>query len=268
MSRMIWTPADPDLPPVTVTVQSQEALLNDLRRHIAARSGFAVATLNLDHVVKLKQDRRFHAAYAEQTHVTADGRPIVWLSRWARQPVDLVTGSDLVAPMFALCAELSVPIALFGSTTEILSKARGILEQDYPGLDVAAAIAPPMGFDPISPQADALLKDIAASGARLCFIALGAPKQELLAARARAAHPHLGFLSIGASIDFIVGAQKRAPWIFRTLAAEWLWRLMQDPRRLAARYMACFALLPRLILRALRTRRSTAPYIAKQGGTS
>lgn len=255
---MIWTPSGQDDASVTVGVASRTALLADLRDHLVTRTGFSVATLNLDHVVKLQHSASFRQAYAQQSHVTADGQPIVWLSRLAGHRVDLVTGSDLVAPMMGLCAEMSVPIALFGSTDVVLQTAAQSLKAQHPGLSIVAKIAPPMGFDPGTAQADALLDDLASCGARVCFLALGAPKQEILAARGLRAHPHMGFLSVGASLDFIAGTQIRAPRIVRTLALEWLWRLLRNPRRLAARYGACLVMLPRLLMRALRTRRMGA----------
>lgn len=264
---MIWTSANQK--DVTVTVPSQSALLADLRGHLEEQAGFSVATLNLDHVAKFRQNQLFRQSYAQQTHVTADGRPIVWLSRLAGQPVDLVTGSDLVEPMMQLCAEMSVPIALFGSTDSVLETAAQILQKQHPGLVVAAAIAPPMGFDPSGPEADALLGTIVQTGARVCFLALGAPKQEILAARAFKTYPYMGFLSVGASLDFIAGTQVRAPRVFQALAMEWVWRLLRDPRRLARRYGACIAILPSLLMQAGLARRGTTDRdTLGQSGTS
>lgn len=260
---MIWSPEKADLPTVIVTVKSQQGLLADLRERIQRGQGFSVATLNLDHVVKLRCDPAFHAAYASQTHVTADGWPIVWLSRYAGEDVSLVTGSDLVEPTAALCASLSVPVALVGSTPDILASAARALRQRHAGLIVAATLAPPMGFDPAGPPSDDLITALGQSGARVCFLALGAPKQEIFAARALQALPEMGFLSVGAGLDFIAGAQMRAPRLVRALALEWLWRLAHDPRRLAARYASCFGILPGLLVKALHHRR-----LARRGGAA
>ena len=96
---------------------------------------------------------------------------------------------------------------------------------------------------------------IGASGAGLCLLALGAPKQEIFAAHAAARLPRTGFMSIGAGLDFLAGTQTRAPAWMRRLAAEWLWRLAGSPRRMAGRYARCFAILPGEAARALRARR-------------
>ncbi|CAN0605633.1 unnamed protein product, partial [Ectocarpus sp. 12 AP-2014] len=178
--------------------------------------GFSVATLNLDHVVKLRRDPTFLSAYAAHTHVTADGNPIVWLSRLAGQKdIDLVPGSELIEPLVEVAAQEQMPVALFGSTQTSLDAAATAMKVGHPDLDIVLSLAPPMGFDPVGADADAAIKEIRESGARLVFLALGAPKQERFAAYAQTALPQTGFLSIGAGLDFISGEQKRAPYLVR-----------------------------------------------------
>ena len=254
-SRGLNWSADPGAP-VAVTVTGRAALLADLAGRMERGQGYAVATLNLDHVVKLRANPAFRRAYAAHSHVTADGNPIVWLSRLAGDAVDLVPGSELVLPIARLAAERGVPVGLFGSTDAALSAAAEALIRAAPGLKIVARIAPPYGFDPEGPGADAAMAELAQSGARLVFLALGAPKQEIFAARAAQALPQAGFLSVGAGLDFLAGRQSRAPRWMQRLALEWLWRLVLAPRRLGARYAACFAILPRLARDALLERRA------------
>ena len=249
-----WSPAG--APRIVVNVQSAAALLDDLRLRLEEGRGFSVATLNLDHVVKLRRDRQFCSSYAQQTHVTADGNPVVWLSKLAGDEVYLVPGSELITPVVALAAENDWPVAFLGSDPETLDLAAQNLETAYPGLRIVSRISPPMGFDPQSSLATSLLDEVAASGARVCCLALGAPKQETLAAIGYTRHPDLGFLSIGAGLDFIAGSQTRAPLWVRRLASEWIWRLASNPGRLAGRYAACLAILPSLVLGAIRHKRT------------
>ena len=253
---MIWNDSE-GASPVTVNVPDTASLLTDLSARFEDGRGFSIATINLDHVVKLARDPAFRAAYAAHSHVTADGNPIVWLERLAgRKDVSLVPGSELIAPVAALAAEKNVPVALFGATESSLKLAARALEAQNPGLKVVATLAPPMGFDPASEAAGEMIGEIGKSGARLVFLALGAPKQERFAARAAEMLPEVGFMSIGAGLDFISGEQKRAPLWVRKIAAEWLWRLASSPKRLAARYGACILALPGLTLRALKARRA------------
>ena len=94
-----------------------------LYEHADPRKGFAIATLNLDHVVKMRRDPAFLRAYLAHSHVVADGNPIVWMSRLAGRRVSLVPGSELIAPMAALAARLGTPLALLGSTGPVLAQA-------------------------------------------------------------------------------------------------------------------------------------------------
>lgn len=248
-----WVPASKG-PNVTISVPTLDVLLTDITAHFDQKKGFSLATLNLDHVVKLRDDAAFRDAYLAHSHVTADGNPIVWLSKLARQPVSLLAGADLIAPLAQLAGSMDVPVALLGSTEDTLHATAKALEARHPGLKVVAKIAPPMGFDPTGDLANTYVAQLEQANVGLCFLALGAPKQELFAAHAASKTDSIGFVSIGAGLDFIAGTQTRAPAFMRAIAAEWLWRLMVNPKRLAARYASCFGVLPRLLRSALKAR--------------
>ena len=190
---------------VRVNVCHGSELLEAVEQRFAQGEGFTLATLNLDHLVKLGRDASFRAAYLQQDLVTADGNPIVWLARLAKQPVDLLPGSDLIRPMLRLAARMGVPVGFLGSTEASLVAAAAVLNAEIPGLDVRACVAPPMGFDPAAPQTTDIFDDLAAQGVRLVLVALGAPKQERLAALGHARHPGLSFVCIGAGLRTLPG---------------------------------------------------------------
>ena len=251
---MIWSQTESGAS-VTVTVPDRRTLMQDIGQRLDQGKGFTVATINLDHVVKLARDPSFRDAYAAHSHVTADGNPIVWLTRLAGQTgVALTPGSELIEPVARLAAEKAAPIALLGASEASLDAAADALMKRVPSIGVALKLSPEMGFDPTGPAAEAAIARIGESGAKVVFLALGAPKQEIFAARAARQLPGVGFLSIGAGLDFISGAQTRAPRWVRALAAEWLWRMLSSPRRLVGRYAACMVALPGLTGRAIGTR--------------
>jgi exopolysaccharide biosynthesis WecB/TagA/CpsF family protein len=239
---------------VAITHGSAAAMLTEVRARLAQSRGFALATINLDHLVKLRACSGYRLSYGAQDIVVADGNPVVWLSRLAGHPVSLVPGSDMVLPLARMAAETGRPVALVGSTAEALQAAAAVLQAAIPGLRIARQIAPPFPFDPASPQATALLQDLEKAGIGLAFLALGAPKQETLAARGRALAPGVGFVSVGAGLDFLAGTQQRAPAIIRLLALDWMWRALKSPRRMVPRYLACAAILPQQVVAALRQR--------------
>ena len=239
---------------IAVNIADKATLLANVAQRFAARQGFALATINLDHLVKLHRSESFRATYAAQDLVVADGNPIVWLSRLAGRPVSLVPGSDMVLPLAEAAARAGVGVALVGSTDAALQAAATHLMQTVPGLIVVMRHAPAMGFDPESDEAARVLAELAARKVGLCFLALGSPKQETFAARGRRLAPDVGFASIGAGLDFLAGTQPRAPAWVRAIAMEWVWRVLTSPRRLIPRYAACIAILPGEIATALRQR--------------
>lgn len=239
---------------VTVNVPDWVALERHISSRLRVGEGFSLATINLDHLVKLRQDQRFRDAYAAQDLVVADGNPIVWMSKLAGRPVSLIPGSDAILPLVRIAAAHRKTLALVGSTDETLAAAKAYLEREVPGTQIVAAIAPPMGFDPMGASADVVLDALAKAKADIAFLALGAPKQELFAAYGRDKLRNVGFISIGAGLDFFSGAQVRAPAWVRAIAMEWLWRALSQPARLIPRYAKCFAILPSEIAHALKLR--------------
>ena len=248
----------PDGNAVRINCPDSDALLMQVRTNLAQQRGFALATINVDHLQRLGDEPAFRRAYAAQDLVCADGNPIVWLSRLAGKPVQLAPGSDLVLPLAREAAVQGLPIGLIGSNDESLALAARTMQDRVPGLRVALTHAPGFPFDPTGAEAAEIIQRVRGSGARLCFLALGAPRQEIFAIHARDALGNVGFASIGAGLDFLSGHQKRAPRLVRRVKMEWLWRMLSNPKRLAARYARGFTILPGHAAAALRQRRLRA----------
>ena len=243
---------------------SSDAVIEDLRISelplaetaalICHNAGSAAAqnvfTLNLDHVVKMRKDAMFRAAYRRAGLITADGFPIVLACSLQGKRVSRVAGSDLIAPISAEAARSRKSIYLFGSSLQVLVEASRILQERNAGLNIVGIFAPPQGFNPTSEDARRCIETIGKSGADLCLVALGAPKQELFADYGKSLLPNMSFVCIGAGLDFIAGTQVRAPHWMRRWGLEWLWRAASDPQRLVYRYLLCMAALPGLLTRA------------------
>jgi N-acetylglucosaminyldiphosphoundecaprenol N-acetyl-beta-D-mannosaminyltransferase len=241
---------------IAVTHPDASSVLAEVAQRLRAGNGFALATINLDHLVKLGAHAGFRAAYALHDIVVADGNPIVWLSRLARRPVSLTTGSDLILPLVRVAANERRPVVLFGSSLAALEGAARALRLAVPDVIIAHTIAPEQGFDPKGEAAKSALRQMAKDGPCLCLVALGAPKQEEFAALGRELAPQVGFASVGAGVDFLSGQQIRAPMWARRLALEWLWRAMQSPKRMVPRYLNCAAILPGQGWRAWQLRKA------------
>jgi exopolysaccharide biosynthesis WecB/TagA/CpsF family protein len=198
------------------------------------RFGYVV-TPNADHLIRLHDDAAFRALYDQAAYVLLDSRFVANILS-ATQGIELPVcrGSDLTE---ALLREVIAPddeIVLIGGTP---AQALQLVSQ-Y-GLRRLSQHVPPMGFvrDPQAVQA--CLQFIEAhSPFRFCLLAVGSPQQEVLAQALRERGTARGLaLCIGASINFLTGDEQRAPRWMQRSGMEWLYRLMQDPRRMARRYL-------------------------------
>jgi exopolysaccharide biosynthesis WecB/TagA/CpsF family protein len=207
------------------------------------RNGFTFYTLNLDHIVKLRWSAAFRAAYRRATFVCADGWPIVRLANRAAesgmQAIERTTGADFVEPLLSAAAARDLPVYLVGPAPRVQADALIALRQRLPNLRVVGAEAPEIEADDPLFDRLGLARRIQASGARLCLVALGAPKQELIADALAAQCPTVGFVCVGAALDFIAERTRRAPAWMRSSGLEWLWRLGSEPLRLGPRYLLC-----------------------------
>jgi N-acetylglucosaminyldiphosphoundecaprenol N-acetyl-beta-D-mannosaminyltransferase len=219
---------------------------------VEARRSLTVATPNMDHLVRADRDPRFRAALLAADLRVPDGMWIVYASRIAGRPLrGTTTGRLLIPALAAEAARRGWGIALVGGPPGVATAAAARLRVAHPTLRIDLADAPPMGFE-IGGHADReLVERLAATRARLVFVGLGAPRQERWMAAHREELGDRALLGIGAGIDIVAGRFREAPaWMTRT-GMEWAFRLAQEPRRLARRYLVDD---PRVLAWAVRAR--------------
>lgn len=203
----------------------------------AGRGGW-IATANLDHLRRLRSDAEFRRVYDDAALVVADGMPLVWAARLQGTPLpERVAGSDLIHSLSAAAAERGRRIFLVGGDPGTAEAAAAKLAADNPGLQVAGTDCPPFGFERDPDQMADLRRKLAASGADLVFVGLGSPKQEFLIEAIHEVLPAAWWVGIGISFSFVCGEVRRAPVWVRRVGLEWAHRLLQEPRRLGARYL-------------------------------
>ena len=193
-----------------------------------------VVTPNVHHIVKFHDDpATMQPLYGRAWRVFCDSRVLSRLARLNGRTLSVITGSDLTARLIARAAEQSLPIAIIGPSAAACTA----LKEKYPGLEIAVH-TPPMMFIKSEYEIRKCVDFVVETQAPLVFLAVGMPAQEILASHI-AGHPKargIG-LCIGASIDFLIGKQRRAPEWMQKAGIEWLHRLLSDPRRLASRYL-------------------------------
>jgi N-acetylglucosaminyldiphosphoundecaprenol N-acetyl-beta-D-mannosaminyltransferase len=203
-----------------------------------AGPGAVVCTPNADYVVRAHRDRGWRAILQAADLRVPDGMAVVYAARIAGRPMrGTVTGRLLLPAIAERAATEGWEIALFGAGPGVAQAATVELRRRYPGLRIGAAITPSMGFVVGSPEDAEALRVIRETEARVVFVALGAPKQEAWMVAAAASLPDRVLVGVGAAFDIVSGRFREAPRWMTRWGLEWLFRLAQEPGRLARRYL-------------------------------
>ncbi|MBD2355814.1 WecB/TagA/CpsF family glycosyltransferase [Tolypothrix sp. FACHB-123] len=201
-----------------------------------ARESRTVCVANVHMLMEAHWNPEFATVVKNADVVTPDGMPLVWMMRlMGARSQDRVAGMDILQELCKLAQIQNLSVYFLGSHTEVLSRMRKRLEQEFPKLKIAAM--EPLPFRPLTEAEDtALNQKINASGAGLVFVSLGCPKQEKWMAQHKGKIQAV-MIGIGGVFPVYAGIHKRAPRLVRELGFEWLYRWIQEPRRLWGRYM-------------------------------
>jgi len=177
----------------------------------------------------------FHTIVNAADLVTPDGVPLVWALRLLGvSAATRVYGPTLTLHILERAAADDIAVGFFGATPEVLQQLLQTCRQRFPRLRIAYAHAPP--FRPLSAQEEVeVVRAINESGARIVFVGLGCPKQEIWMA-ANKGRVQAVMLGVGAAFDFLAGSKPQAPVWMQQVGIEWLFRLASEPRRLWRRY--------------------------------
>jgi len=220
--------------------EAVEKIISLAREH---RSKYIV-TPNADHIVRLQEDSKFREIYQGASLTVADGMPLIWVSKLLGNPLkERVTGADLLPRLCQEAAQRGLSIYLLGGAEGVPEQAANNLKARYPTLNIAGLYSPPFGFEKDFHECQYIVDQINRCEPDILFVGLGSPKQELYMANYQKFLRVGVMLGIGASIAFAAGTEKRAPFIMQKYGFEWLYRLLQDPRRLTQRYLKDLAFL-------------------------
>lgn len=220
------------------SVSLEQAAAHVLEEMDSGRGGWVVTT-NLDHMRRLGRDADFREVCERASLRVADGAPIVWVSRLVGEALPgRVAGSDLVPLLVSGCAVHGRRVFFLGGDPGVAERAAAKFREQNPGLVVAGTLCPLPGFEVGNGWAQSLAAAINASGADVVFVALGSPKQEYVIDQVRGnVGPSVWWLGVGITLSFVSGDVRRAPAWMRVWGLEWAHRLVQEPRRLARRYL-------------------------------
>jgi N-acetylglucosaminyldiphosphoundecaprenol N-acetyl-beta-D-mannosaminyltransferase len=209
-------------------------------RMVQSRRPHYLVTANVDFLVQAQEDIELRRILFDAHLVLCDGTPLVWASHWLGNPLpERVAGSDLVPLLLRVAAEKGFRVFLLGATSESAVQAAKNLSDKYPNLPLAGYYSPPFN-KLLEMDHEEIGRRILAAKPDLLLVSFGCPKQEKWISMH---YRSLGVpvsVGVGATIDFLAGHVRRAPkWMQRT-GTEWIFRLVQEPRRLFSRYAKDF----------------------------
>ncbi|MBI4874645.1 MAG: WecB/TagA/CpsF family glycosyltransferase [Acidobacteria bacterium] len=201
----------------------------------AGQSRFvSVATVN--NVMEAYDSPVFGRVMNSADLVTPDGMPLVWGLRLLGVPeATRVYGPDLTPELLGAAESREIPVGFYGGSPEVLKRLLEVVAGRFPRLRVAYAWSPP--FRPLTAEEDeSIVAEINRSGARVLFVGMSTPKQDLWMAEHRGSVQAV-MLGVGAAFDFLAGVKPQAPRWMMAAGLEWLFRLATEPRRLWKRYL-------------------------------
>lgn len=206
------------------------------RAEAAVTSGTYVQhmAINAAKLVNMRQDPELRNVIEESDLVTADGQAVVWASRVLGDPLpERVTGVDLMLRLLEVAERRGYRVYILGARQEVLDSALAKLRKQHPRLVIAGARN---GYFAAEEWAG-VARDIRDARPDMLFVAMSSPTKEVFLGRYGRMMGVPFAMGVGGAIDIVAGITRRAPTRWQRYGLEWLYRLLQEPRRMAMRYL-------------------------------
>jgi len=213
---------------------TMEELLRISDQCIESRRQLLLGVVNVAKVVNARKDSLLKESLDRADLVVADGLPLIWLSRLLGTPLPgRVPGIDVMYELLREANDKHYGIYFLGARREVLQEVIGIVRRDYPGIRVAGYRDGYFDKD----EEESVAKNIRDSRADIIFVAISPPKKEIFLNKWQELMAVPICHGVGGSFDVLAGFTKRAPLWMQNSGLEWLYRLIQEPRRMWKRYL-------------------------------
>ena len=235
---------------IEVNAGSYQSFVETIIAAAKQRVSKYVCIANVHMLVEAHQDSTFAKVVNNADVVTPDGMPIAWAMKLLyKMKQDRVAGMDLLPDLLKQAEKLQLPVFFYGGTEEMLSATSRYIHQHYPQLHIADLYSPPFRMLTAAEEGN-IVERINASGAAFVFVVLGCPKQEKWMASMKG-RVNAVMVGIGGALPVMIGLQSRAPQWMQRNGLEWLYRFIQEPKRLFKRYAITNSIFLFLLLKEL-----------------
>lgn len=210
-------------------------VLSFIEEHMDSIKGEYICVSNVHTTVMAHDDPDYYRVQTESLMSVPDGKPLSIVGGKAVPSMGRVTGPDLMREIFEVSVERGYRHYFYGNTKENVEDLVAALERDYPGLAICGY--EPSVFRGMTAQEESeLVTRINETEPDFVWVALGAPRQECFCHRMRGRIDGL-MVGVGGAFNILAGITPEAPIWMQNLSLEWLYRLIQEPRRLFKRYV-------------------------------
>lgn len=216
---------------------TMDETIAEIEKYIKEDKKRYIVAINVDVVVKIENDKELQEATNKADMVLADGKPLIWISKYYKRPIkEKISGSDLVPLLCKRAAEKRYSIYILGGADGIAEQAKKNLEEQYPAIRIVGTYAPPFGFEKDQAELDKINQMISEKTPDLLIACFGCPKQEKFIYRNIDKYDAKVSVCAGATVDFLAGNVKRAPKWMSEHGLEWFYRFLKEPKRMFKRY--------------------------------
>lgn len=225
-----------DILGVDIAAIDMKWLLEFTTAHIYELSGDYICVSNVHTTVTAYEDKEYKEIQNGGILAIPDGGPLSSVGRRrGAKDMSRTTGPSYMGEIIKESEEKGWKHFFYGSTQETLDKLKEELNKSYPGLDIVGMYSPP--FRVMTEEEDkGIINEINMASPDFLWVGLGAPKQERWMAAHQGKVKGL-MVGVGAAFDYYAGNIERAPEWMQKTNLEWLYRLLQDPKRLFKRYL-------------------------------
>jgi len=220
---------------IRISIGSYNEFVNSIVKLAKTTTSNYVCVVNVHMTVEAHDDKDFCSIVNNATIATPDGMPLVIaLNKFYDLDQRRVAGMDLFPDLLKVSEKEGLRVFFYGSTNEVLEAVQNKAKKLFPNLQIAGSFSPP--FRPLTPEEKKhLVEEIRSVAPNLIFVSLGCPKQERWMAEM---HHKINatMIGVGGAFPIFAELQKRAPVWMQRLSLEWLYRLLQEPKRLFRRY--------------------------------
>ncbi len=219
---------------IKIHALTMDELINICGEHISKKDSLLLGVINVAKLVNSRKNDELHRSLTEADIVLADGLPIIWLSRMIGNPLpERVAGIDIMYKLLKEANKKHYRVYFLGAKPEVLQTMIKTIQKDCPGIPIAGYRD---GYFDKDEEQD-VAKNIKDSRADILFVGISSPKKENFLKNWQKVIDAPICHGVGGSFDILAGATKRAPIWMQKSGLEWLYRLIQEPRRMWRRYL-------------------------------